>query len=175
MTQTGMDLERMGAEVLAIPCITAHYFHDEMQEKMGVPLLHGIQETALYLKERGVKRVGIMATDGTVSTGLFQKELQKYEMEALVPDTEGQKGVMALIYDQVKAGMPIDISLFRKISGELFSRGAQVVLLGCTELSIIKKDFEIGAGFLDVMEVLARKAVVECGKLRPEYEELITK
>lgn len=175
MTKTGAELETMGAQILAIPCITAHYFHEEMQEQLGIPLLHGIEETVAYLKQRGIEKVGIMATDGTVRTGLFQKELEKQHMQAFVPDTEGQKGVMTLIYDQVKAGCPIDLALFQKIAGGLFAQGAEVVLLGCTELSLIKRDFEIGSGFLDVMEVLARKAVLECGRLKADYRELVTK
>jgi aspartate racemase len=64
---------------------------------------------------------------------------------------------------------------FRRVQQELVSSGAQVILLGCTELSLIKRDEEIGPGFLDIMEVLAQQSVLRCGKtLRKEYENLIT-
>lgn len=63
---------------------------------------------------------------------------------------------------------------FFRVQKELTDCGAQVILLGCTELSIIKRDEHIGAGFLDVMEVLARASVLGCGKkLKGEYECLL--
>jgi len=60
------------------------------------------------------------------------------------------------------------------VTKELFDKGAQVILLGCTELSLIKKEYLPEPGFLDVMELLAQRAVLACGKLSGEYEELIT-
>lgn len=68
----------------------------------------------------------------------------------------------------------MEFSLFESVAGELSSSGAQVILLGCTELSLIKRDYPLKAGFLDVMEVLAQKAVLVCGRLKKEYEHLIT-
>lgn len=81
---------------------------------------------------------------------------------------------MHLIYENVKAGKEVELSLFEEISKGLSGKGAQVILLACTELSLIKRDYPLGAGFLDVMEVLARKAVLSCGTLKREYENLIT-
>ena len=82
--------------------------------------------------------------------------------------------VMHLIYNNVKAGKPLEFALFEEVAKELFGQGAQVILLGCTELSLIKKEFSLAPGFLDVMEVLAQKAVLSCASLKEEYEELIT-
>ena len=82
---------------------------------------------------------------------------------------------MYLIYDNVKAGRPVELSRFREVSEELFGEGAQVILLACTELSLIKRDYPIGEGFLDVLEVLARKAVLSCGHLKKKYDCLITR
>ena len=82
--------------------------------------------------------------------------------------------MMHLIYENVKAGCPVETDRFEEVSGQLFDRGAQAVLLACTELSLIKRDHPVGPGILDVMEVLARKAVRTCGHLKGEYERLIT-
>ena len=71
---------------------------------------------------------------------------------------------MHLIYQNVKAGKPLEMDLFRQVEQELREAGAQVIVLGCTELSMIKKEFPLGPGFLDAMEVLAELAVVRCGK-----------
>ena len=80
---------------------------------------------------------------------------------------------MYLIYENVKAGIKLDKTVFEKVSEELFEKGAGVILLGCTELSLMKRDDKLGDKYLDVMEVLARKAVLSCGKLAQRYEELL--
>ena len=81
---------------------------------------------------------------------------------------------MHLIYENVKAGKKADMTRFRRVQQELFDCGAEVIVLGCTELSLIKRDENIGPGFLDVAEVLARETVIRSGKkLKPQYESLI--
>lgn len=175
MVKVGKGLVSQGAEVIAIPCITAHFFQKQLEEEIGIPILNAIEETALYLKAAGIEKAGIMATDGTIASGLFQKTLTNHQISCIVPDREGQKQVMHLIYEDIKSGKPVDLSMFENVSEGLFKEGAQVVLLACTELSLIKRDCVIGAGFLDVMEVLARKAVLSCGSLKKDYENLITK
>ena len=74
----------------------------------------------------------------------------------------------------IKAGKKPQIDKFFEVKQMLQDGGAEVVLLGCTELSIIKRDCDTGRGVLDVMEVLAQQSVIECGKLKPEYNNLIT-
>lgn len=173
MVEVGEGLVRQGAELIAIPCITAHYFQKQLEARIGIPVVNAIEETALYLQEAGITRVGIMATDGTIESGLFRDALAGRQISHVIPSTEGQRAVMHLIYDNVKAGRPVEMNLFEEVSGELFGEGAQAVLLACTELSLIKRDYPVGAGYLDILEVLARKAVLSCGHLKKEYECLI--
>ena len=80
----------------------------------------------------------------------------------------------SLIYDDVKSGRKPDMDSFRRVKNELRQRGAEVVLLGCTELSVIKRDNDTGSGVLDVMEVLASSAVKVCGKKLSPHLRLIT-
>ena len=174
MVAVGEALAEQGAELLAIPCITAHFFQKELEETIGVPIINAIEETVDYLRKHGCRKVGIMATDGTIESGIFQQALEHGGIQVVVPGEAGQGKVMHLIYENVKAGRPLEYSLFEEVSEELFVQGAQVILLGCTELSLIKKEFVLAPGFLDVMEVLARKAVLSCAKLKEDYEELIT-
>lgn len=173
MIVVGKKLAEQGANVLAIPCITAHYFQKEMEEAIGIPIINAIEETAEYLNARGIKKVGIMATDGTIESGIFQCALEEKGIEVVIPIKDDQKKVMYLIYENVKAGKKIDENVFQAVSEGLFKRGAQVVLLGCTELSLMKRDYNLRGAFLDVMEILARKAVLTCGKLKARYIELL--
>jgi aspartate racemase len=173
MVEIGNQLKSMGATVVATPCITAHYFHEALQGDIGLPLIHAIRATAAVLRRAGVQKVGLMATDGTVQSGIFQKEIEACGMELVLPSDEGQRGVMTLIYDQVKAGLEPDLALFYSIRDELRHNDAQAVVLGCTELSLLKKNYDLGSGVLDALEVLARESVLACGKpVRKEFDQL---
>lgn len=172
MVQSGAVLKAMGVDVLAIPCITAHYFHEKLEELIGMRIINAISETVDYLKRNGYKRVGIMATDGTVKSGIFKLALESSGIECIYPKKEHQDGVMRLIYDNVKSGKRVDIDSFNEIKMALIDSGAEVVLLGCTELSVIKKNSDIKDKVVDVMEVLAAKCVDECATLKEEYAYL---
>ena len=175
MVELGKQLKGLGATVLATPCITAHYFHEALQQGIGLPLIHGIRCTARTLYDAGVRKVGLMATDGTVQSGIFQRQVEELGMELVLPGEEGQRGVMTLIYDQIKAGLEPDMALFAAIRDELRRKGAQAVVLGCTELSLLKKQQELGEGILDALEVLAKESVLACGKpVKAEFDQLFT-
>ena len=172
MVIVGKKLKEMWADILAVPCITAHFFHKELEDKIGLPIIHAIEETGFYLEEEKISRAGILATDGTIRSGLFQSALKRRGICPVVPNADNQKKLMEIIYNEIKAGEEINIPFFHQISKELFDQGAEVILLACTELSLIRKDHGLSTGYLDVMEVLARKAVQSCNRLRKEYMRL---
>lgn len=176
MIQIGRLLSEMGADHIAIPCITAHYFHEELAKGMKAPIIHIIKETAEYLCKLGIHRAGIMATEGTIHSQLFQEELQACNIQVIIPSMQRQKDVTHLIYDNVKASLPVEFERFEAVSEELRKAGAEIIILGCTELSLIKRDYEIGPGYIDAMEVLAMRSIQLCeAKLKDEYTSLITK
>ena len=174
LLSVGRALERQKVSCIAIPCVTAHYFHKELQAEIPVPILNGVAETVRLLKSHGIRKVGIMATDGTIRSRLLARELDIAGLLPVVPSERRQADVMHLIYNNVKAGKAPEMDRFRRVQRELSDCGAEMIILGCTELSLIKRDEDIGGGFLDIMDVLAREAVLCCGKkLRQEYENLI--
>lgn len=173
MIELGKSLVALGAEYIAIPCITAHYFHNILSERIYAPIINVVKETAHYLQQLNVQRVGIMATDGTIASRLFQEELLKHGIMPIVPTEQKQGYVTDIIYNSVKANQPVDIDKFLFVSDELKSFGADVNILGCTELSLIKRDYDIGTGYIDAMEVLAMRSILLCeAKLKEEYYNL---
>ena len=176
MLTIGKALQEQGADCIAVPCVTAHYFMDTLEAGVSVPLINGVRETVAHLKENGIQKVGIMATDGTIQSGIFHKELEKQGLQPIAPLAAAQADVMHLIFNNVKAGKPAEMDRFLSATEDLRAQGAQAIVLGCTELSLIKRDEKIGAGFIDAMEVLARQSVLACNKpLKKEYDCLITK
>ena len=175
MIRVGNALARQGAKLIAIPCMTAHYFHRDLTRYIEAPIVHAIHETAVHLKKHGITKVGIMATDGTVRSKLFQQELLEHGITPVIPGEQGQKCVMSVIYDDIKANRPAEMDKFNFAAKDLREQGAEAIILGCTELSLVKRDYPIGAGYLDAMEVLAQTCVRMCGgKLKEAYQNLIS-
>jgi len=174
IVESGQRLIDAGCDVIAMTCNTSHYFFDRIEQSLSVPMINLIRESANYLKERGINKAGLMATDGTVSSGLYQKEFAAAGIEVVVPSAEYQKAVMHIIYDNVKAGTEPELPLFYDIARSMVGDGAQVIVLGCTELPLVKRDAASPASFIDPMEVMAMRAIRLCGgKLRSEYDNLI--
>ena len=160
LLHAGLVLERAGVDCIAMPCVTAHYFYEDLAQAVKVPILNMLEETALYAVSCGYSKVGLLATDGTVQGRFFHKAFAAHGIETIVPECAGQAAVMELIYD-LKRGVCEDIGngLDTVIAG-LCSQGAQSVVLGCTELSL-----PVGNSCIDAMEILAQVALKACGRL----------
>lgn len=163
LLDSARTLESIGAQVLAMPCMTAYSFSREIAGAVSAELIHPIEETAYLLAENGCRNVGIMATDGTLRVGLFQQALSAAGIACSIPEEKQQRLVMHMIYENVKKGQPADLDMLEAVTKHLRGMGADRVILGCTELSVIKQTQPIGNGYLDAMEVLAARAIEACG------------
>lgn len=167
MIADAQKLQNDGVDYIVIPCNTAHYFFAEIQKSVSVPIINILEETVSYAEKTvpHLQTLGILATQGTVISGAYQNIIEAHGLNWCVPSEEDQKSLMHIIYDQVKAGEKVDICEFLRIVGELKKMGCDAVILGCTELSIIKKDFNLTrADIVDSMECLARTGIELCGK-----------
>ena len=117
-------------DVIAVPCMTAHHFHDELSGALSLP----VPDMHRICAERAgaVSSLGVLATDGTIASGRLQSVLTRHGVRPVLPDN--QEAVMRLIYG-VKAGKQPDHGLFRSLTGRLAERGVSKILLACTELS----------------------------------------
>ncbi|MCM1542162.1 MAG: amino acid racemase [Blautia sp.] len=172
MLRIGRKLEAEGAEVIAVPCITASYFYKELAAGISVPVIDILQEVCGCLEKRHIRRAGLMATSGTIAGGMFQRAFAEAGLELVLPETGAQEDIMHIIYENVKANRPVEMERFNRAAQQLKDRGAEVILLGCTELSVVEENCDIGPGYLDVMRLLAKGAVERCGRLRKEYREV---
>lgn len=171
MVEIARLLESQGVDYIAIPCITAHYFHDALSSAVHIPIIHLVEEVGRYFECAGIDTAGIMATDGTLSSQLFQNELHKRNIRTCTP--YHQEDVMHIIYNNVKASCDIEMDRFSRVSDELFKQGAKKIILGCTELSIVKKEKHLDHRYLDAMELLAYVALKKCNMpIKKEYEFL---
>lgn len=166
MIEDAKKLQDWGCTHIAIPCNTAHYFYDSIAAAVSVPVLNIMEETAACLAADGIRCAGILATDGTVLSHSYEKYLDAHGIRCVLPSSENQMQIMQIIYGQIKKGQHADMRRFRACAKELFDLGAERIILGCTELSLIKREEHLSPhrAFLDSMEVLAKATILACGK-----------
>ena len=164
-------LEEAGASILAIPCNTAHAFVGRIQPFLSIPIINMLVETAQYIRLNHGERpkIGLLATRGTVASGVYHEAFASAGLDILVPDAENQEKVMRAIYGPqgVKAGFTAGecASDLLQALGSLAQRGAEVIVLGCTELPLLlaqNKAFPVAGktvAVLDPTDILARKCV----------------
>lgn len=161
-------LEQNGCTAIAIPCNTSHYFVDEIQKKIGIPIIHMVRETVNHVVKvkPGIKKLAILATDGTIQTGIYQRECEKRGIRVYIPSPEKQALVMDIIYREIKKGKPGSFSTFMKVDLEIKREGCEAAILACTELSCFAQEHALSDFYIDAMDVLIDKAVQLYGKER---------
>ena len=162
MLMAARALEGAGADFLIIPCNTAHYFIDHLRSELGIPVLHMIEMTARHVARNypNARKVGLIATDGTLKSGIYERFFETAGMEVLVPTAELQHRSMDAIYGHIKKGeLDTGRSITLDVAQDFVGRGADLVICGCTEISLILKDGDIAVPVLDPLQVLAEVAV----------------
>jgi aspartate racemase len=174
LRSAAQSLIKLGAEILAIPCNTAHFFVPMLQRSLSVPFVHLTDEVALHIKREypAVEQVGILATDGTIRAKVYERSLSKQGLGVLNPKEAEQRKVMEIIYGKegVKAGHVASWqcdALADVIEG-LAQRGAGVVIGGCTEISYLFDRYPttLKIPMISSNSVLARAIVREATKDR---------
>jgi len=162
MAESAKRLEAQGADLLVIPCNTAHYFHPGVAAAVGIPVLNMPEISARYCAEQGFSCVALLSTAGTVRARIYEPYFETLGIRLLHPSKVGMDNLMYLIYDEVKAGrIPHPERMYPEIVA-LEEQGAQAFLLACTELPLV---FQSGGRvpFVDPTLLLARAAVTEAG------------
>lgn len=175
MAEGVRSLAQAGAELIAVPCNTAHYFYDEIQKISPVPVLNIVKETVRLAKRAGVRKIGIMATAGTVTAGAYQQACLEEGISFALPCEKSQAALMDIIYKSIKTAKEPDMAEFIRIAEELYGAGAEAIILGCTELSLIRGLEKYPRFlFIDSLLVLALRAIEACGKVPMGFSEVYT-
>lgn len=167
-------LEKAGAELVAIPCLTAHYFLPKLRRRCRLPLLNLVTETVRWTISSlpGLKTVGLLATEGTIATGIFHKAFARRQVRVLEPSATGQKKVMEAIYGPkgIKAGVTGSgpARLLQEAARELIKEGAEAIIAGCTEIPLVLKPGHLPRPLIDPMKIGARALIVRAGGLVKE-------
>jgi len=163
-------LERAGADFIIMPCVSAHFFQEELRQQIKLPLISIFDAVAenILATHPEIKTIGLMGTSGTIQGGLFQKRLAVDGIETVVCDEDQQALVMAAIYD-IKNAQParsrtqITVALVAAAES-LVSRGAEAIIAGCTEIPLALKQKDLNVPYFDAVQALALAAVRHAGK-----------
>jgi len=151
-------LETAGATVLALPCMTSFFFYDELVRETKAKLINFPEKTVKAASEKGYTKVGLLATDGAINAKVLQAKLEAAGIEVLLPEVTTQEMLMKVIYDTKKGKRARD-KLPTEITDKLIKKGAQAIVLGCTELCLgSSEDFSC----INTLDVLAAATLREC-------------
>jgi aspartate racemase len=162
LVATAQNLERAGADLIVIPCNTAHAFYGAIAAAVSVPVLHIMDEVAQAARTEvpALRRAGVLATRATMAAGLYHRAFERVGVDVVGPDAAGQETVNRTIY-AVKAGQagPRLAGELLPVAQSLVDRGADAIVLGCTELPFVLRPGDISVPLLDSNLILARSAV----------------
>lgn len=157
-------LASAGADFLIIACNTAHYYIGQIREKVSIPVLDMIEETALYVRKAGFRSAVILCTEGARKTGIFTERFEKHGVNVIYPDHDLQTEVNRIIYDGVKGGKQEYVTTrFQHALHQVVKETGAVPVLGCTELPIAQKKYHLQGEYINPSYVLACSAISEAG------------
>ena len=149
-----------GADVLAMPCNTAHVVYAKLAQACPVPLLNMVDETRAALLEAGCLRPVLLATKGTISTGLYQRALDGLNP---VPPDDGQVETVHSAIAHIKGGQVDEArKVLLEVIPEMVGKGGDGIVLACTDIPLALDGCDLGVPVFDTARILARAAVREC-------------
>lgn len=145
LSDSAKKLEKAGADYIAIATNTMHLVADEVQKNISVPLIHIGEATASYIKEKNINTVALMGTIYTMTKPFYKDKLKEYGINVVIPDENQQHVINDIIFNELCVGIIKEESRqkLNAIIDSCIEKGAQAVVLGCTELPNIIKDAKI--------------------------------
>ena len=140
MVECARALECGGAELLLICTNTMHKMAEEVQAAVGIPLVHIADATAARVHAAGLKRVGLLGTLYTMEQEFYRERLARdYGLDVLIPEEADRQSVHQVIFSELCLGQTLDASrhMYREIIQRLVDRGAEGIILGCTEIMLL--------------------------------------
>ena len=162
MISCAQRLEQGGAQLLLICTNTMHRMADQVQAAVRIPLLHIADPTAERIKAQGIKRVGLIGTAFTMEQDFYKGRLQhRFGLDVLIQEADDRATVHRIIYDELVQGQtqPSSRDAYRAVIARLVERGAEAVILGCTEIMLLVKPEDSPVPLFDTTGIHAEAAV----------------
>lgn len=154
-------LEAAGAEALVICTNTMHQYAQQIQAQTQLPLIHIVDETAHAVEKQSLKAVALLGTRFTMELDFFKNTLEEYGIDTLIPDAPDREFIHRTIFDELQKNqfLPETKARYLKIIASLHRRGAQGVILGCTELPLLIDASDLKLPMFNTAKIHAEAAV----------------
>ncbi|BFM48954.1 aspartate/glutamate racemase family protein [Marinomonas sp. THO17] len=162
LSQAGRSVEASGADALLICTNTMHKVAEQIQSAINIPVLHIADATGQVLQADGVTKVGLLGTRFTMEQDFYKARLlDRFAMQVMVPNKSQQDIVHNVIYDELCRGEinPESRQQYIDIIEDLHQKGAQAVILGCTEIALLVKQTDTKVPLYDTTNIHAQNAV----------------
>jgi aspartate racemase len=167
MQEAALRVERGGASFIVLCTNTMHRLADAISSTVSIPLLHIADPTAEKIKSAGLQRIGLLGTAFTMEQDFYKGRLQQlHGLDVIVPGEDDRRMVHEIIYRELVLGQvkPESRQAYREIIARLIERGAQCIILGCTEIMLLVKDEDSAVPMFDTTTIHAVAAVDEALK-----------
>jgi aspartate racemase len=153
-------LEAAGAQALVICANTMHLVAPAIAAAVHVPLLHVVDAVAEAIRAADVRTVGLLGTRFTMEQPFYAEHLQRHGLQVLTPQQNDRELVHRVVYEELCLGKVLDASRveYRRIMAELVVRGAEAIILGCTEIAMLVGANDASVPLFDTTAIHARKA-----------------
>lgn len=162
MVDSARRLERAGADFLLLATNTMHKVAEFIEKSVSIPLLHIVDATADEIKKQGLKKVGLMGTRFTMEQEFYRNRFEeRHSIAVVIPDMGDREIIHRVIYEELCAGEIKESSRekFREIIGRLKRKGAEGVVLGCTEIPLLVKQKHVDIPVFDTTAIHVKAAV----------------
>jgi aspartate racemase len=162
MKDAAIRLERGGASFIVLCTNTMHRLADAISSAVSIPLLHIADPTAEKIKAAGFRRIGLLGTAFTMEQDFYKGRLQRHHgLDVIVPEEDDRRIVHEVIYKELVLGKidPDSRQAYREIIARLIERGAQAIILGCTEIMLLVSDEDSAVPLFDTTTIHALAAV----------------
>ena len=162
MADAAMQLEIAGADLIVLCTNTMHLCTPAILKSISVPFLHIAEATAMAITEKKLTKVALLGTKFTMEKDFYKALLtEKFGIEVIIPDDEDRNEIHRIIYTELVQGKITDESreIYKEIIGELEKKGAQGVILGCTEIPLLISSKDVNIAVFDTTTIHAEKAV----------------
>jgi len=156
------SLEKSGAEAIVLCANTAHLFAEKIQGKMDLPIIHIVEATAKAVQSQGLKKIGLLGTKLTMELDFYKDGLLKYGIEALIPEKkETRDFIQQTLKEELGKGIIKETTkdAYISIINDLIEKGAEGIILGCTEIPLLITQKDIAMPVFDTTKIHALAAV----------------
>lgn len=163
LSEAACRLEKAGADFIIICTNTMHKVAPQIQKQIQIPIIHIAEATAAELLKNNIRKVALLGTKYTMTQEFYKEKLTAAGIEVLIPDEQGIELVNDIIYNELCLGIVSDTSKekYQSVISQLAGRGAQGVILGCTEIGLLIQQKDTSLPVFDTTQIHARKAALE--------------